>query len=382
MNDDLSRLLDGELSPAEAEGLHARIHRDPALAREWAAMQALPGALASLPREMTPPPLRLPSPAPTPARSGRRLPIAMLALGLAAGLLISTLIPAPRTEQRVAAGRALVEGRVDLLAGDVPVQVDGKIEVRVEPPPGLTREKLSEIQRMDKTHFLAALAGAGVTLAVVEGTALVQPADAAPFTLSAGETRAVSPTPTAPEAGAKPGRATPDQVARELAALKLEHALTLGQLRALGGSASPWPEKLPEGYRPANFEAFVRARVAALPATSVVAIDCDEYPCIAVVRSHDPSDRWSESLTELHDDLDGAAYGEGTNVVGFASVDDRGQGPVKLYAFSVLPGDEGGPSPEVRSRLEVRVRGNLEGASEELASAPERELEVMGYIEP
>lgn len=305
----------------------------------------------------------------------------MLVAGLAAGLLLSTFVTPPRTEQRVAAGLALVEGRVDLLAGGVPVLVDGKIEVRVEPPPGLTREKLTEIRRMDKTHFLAALAGAGVTLAVLEGTALVQPAGADPFTLSAGETRAVEPTPTAAEDQPKPARATPDQVARELAALKLEHALTLGQLRALGGSASPWPEKLPEGYRPANFEAFVRERVAALPAASVVAIDCDEYPCIAVVRSHDPSDRWSEALTELHDDLDGAAYGEGTNVVGLASVDDRGQGPVKLYAFSVLPGDEGGPSPEVRSRLEVRVRGNLEGATEELASAPDPQLSNLGELE-
>ncbi len=383
MNDDLSRLLDGELPAAEAEALRGRIAREPDLARQWAAMQGLPSALAALPREMTPPSLRREG-RPAATVPGSRQTLRRVAVGgvlLAAGFVLALLVPGPRTQQRIASGFSMVEGRVELLAGDIPVEVDGKIWVRVEPPAGVPRETLAETKTMDKSHFLAALVGSAVTLAVVEGTAVVRPADAAPFTLTEGESRQVGTPWVAPAVKNRAVARSTDEAIRELAALRLEHALTVGQLRALGGTPSAWPENLPAPYRPDAFEAFVKERAATIPGASLVTMDCDEYPCIAVIQSTDPTEAWQDNLMPLHDDLGQTAYGHGTNVIGFGSVNDNGESALKLYAFSIVPGDDGGLDPEVRSRLDVRVRGDMEGLAEELRGEPEPFLRDLGYIE-
>ena len=393
MNDDLSRLLEGELDPDAEAALRAQIAASPELARKWAAMQVLPSQLADLPNEMSPPELRLPGSLPQrPAVAARfeppaspselppaRRPWLHYSLLLAAGLSIGILLPRPLAELRIARGAQVVDGRINVLAGDVSVDVDGKVQISVEPPRGVPREQWAEIPTMDKTHFLSALAGAVVTLTVVEGSAIVRPAGAPPIELVAGQQRTVgggggnaitTAAPRQADATVVSGTST----AHELAKLKLEHAVTLGQLRALGGRPAEWPADLPAAYKPDAFEAFVAARVATIPHASLVTMDCDEYPCIAVLRSTDPAAEWQDNLSVLHDDLGETAFGHGTNVIGFGSERDDGEHAVRLYAFSIVPGDDGGVEPDVRSRLDVRVRGDMEGVSEELmdeAKGPE-----------
>ncbi|MEY3212011.1 MAG: hypothetical protein RIT28_2492, partial [Pseudomonadota bacterium] len=51
----LSRLLDGDLPPDEAEALRARVHAEPALAEALGRLRALGEAVAALP-EVSPPP--------------------------------------------------------------------------------------------------------------------------------------------------------------------------------------------------------------------------------------------------------------------------------------------------------------------------------------
>lgn len=396
MNDDLSRLLSGELPPDEAAALRARIAADPALAAQWRRMMALPAALAALPMPAPPPALDravLAAPAP-PAAVGRPEPAwrrwGAAVAALAAGLLVASLLPSPRPEVRVATGSQVVDGRVVLLAGDVPVEVDGKLWVRVEPPRGAVRGGQAEIPTMDKSHFLAALAGSTVTFLLVEGTATAFPADGAPVALEPGQQQRLGPDAAA--AGADPAvaaRASDREaaLAKELALLRLEHAITAGQLRALGGAPAEWPADVPAPYRPAAFGKFVHERASGLADTTVVAVDCDEYPCIAIVRSTDPSDQWQDKLMALHDDLAGAGFGESNGVIGNGTVRDDGTKAVKLYAFSIV---EDGLSGEVRSRLDVRVRGDMEGITEELMAEPEPDaatesereaLQQLGYVE-
>lgn len=389
MNDDLSRLLAGELDCEAAAALHARIKREPQLAQQWAAMQLLPNQLADLPTEMTPPAMRLPgavrpSLVPSPPKVHANQPLQhtestryvrrswlSASLLLAAGLSLGILLPRPVSEIRIARGTQLTEGRVDVLAGDVPIEVDGKVLMVVEPPRGVSREQWAEIPTMDKSHFLSALAGAVVTLTVVEGTALVRPEGSPPVTLSAGQKRTVggtdasqSPTVLAAAPAAAPG--LPPAESRELAALKLEHAITLGQLRALGGAPAEWPKDLPPPYKPDAFKSFVAERVASIPYATLEAVDCDEYPCIAVVRSTDPTEKWQDNLMPVHDELGETAYGTGNLVIGFGSHNEDQNQSVKLYAFSIVPGQEDGLDPDIRTRLDVRVRGDMEGLADGL----------------
>ena len=227
---------------------------------------------------------------------------------------------------------------------------------------------------MDKSHFIAALSGAIVTLTVVEGTALAHPPGAPAVKISKGERRILGNS----ETGALPAPASPTAtgshealLAHELAALKLEHAVTVGQLRALGGRPVEWPDDVAPKYRAQAFEEFVRGRVAGIPNSSLIATDCDEYPCIAVVRSTDMTDAWEDKLMAVHGDLDHTEYGSSNNVIGFGSIREDDRGIAKLYAFSIVPGEEGIVDQEVRSRLDVRVRGDMEGLADELLEQPD-----------
>ncbi len=404
MNEDLSRLLDGELSQSEETLVRERIATEPALAAEWAAMQALPGQLRALPREMAPPALmapRLSVAAPTsrsvaapsapvhrPAKPFFRLAIP---LALAAGLLVGVILPRPHAEVRILRGVEMLDGRLDVLAGDLPVRIDGKVEISVEPPRGVARDMLTENPTMDKKAFLAALAGSIVTVSVLEGVAILRPADAAPITLAKGEKRTVGTLDesSTPRRNRSPGDGNPalaDAAAlrQEIASLKLENAITTGQLRALGGAPQAWPTDLAAPFKPEAFESFVRGRVAGLPNTSLVTMDCDEYPCIAVVRSTDSSKEWQDNLMPVHDDLENTEYGGGVHVIGFGHEQSDDDHSVRLYAFSIVPGDSVGPESDIRNRLDVRVKGDMQGVTEELMSqeaATEDRPHSLGYIE-
>ncbi len=358
MNELLSRLLAGDLPPAEAAALRARIAAEPELATRWAEMQSLVRELEALPEELPPPPaLARPKPR-------RRVPWTLL---LAAAAMLFALVPRPGPTLQLARGTETVDGRLEVLAGDTVVDVDGKVAVTVEPPAGLPRETATEALTMDRSHFLAALAGSAVTVVVLEGTARVHHGDGPAVHLVAGQTHGVGHAAAAtPEAPPRTAASPSGDPAKELAALKLEHAITVGQLRALGGQPQTWPANLPEAFRPGPFERFVRERAAGIPDAQVVTMDCDEYPCIAIVRSNSTANDWQDGLMPLHHDLASTPFGDDVQVIGYGTQHDDGTHDVRLYAFSVVPGENEPADGELRSRLDVRVRGDLQGATEEL----------------
>ncbi|MFZ5482539.1 MAG: hypothetical protein ACOZNI_37600 [Myxococcota bacterium] len=355
MSDDLSRLLDGELSLDEAAALRERIARDPALAARWARMQALGGRIRDLPREV-----------PRPRRSW-----GWTGWVAAAALALFLLRPAPA--RVLVAGTERVEGRAEVLAGDVVVEVDGKVSITVEPPAGRPRGAGAEVTDMDKKALIAALAGSVVTVTVLEGVAWMKPADAAPIEVKAGTTRVVGEKrekdapAVAGESPATPPQERVAQLERELARAKLEKALVSGQLRRHEGVAQEWPADVPTVWKPEGFEAFLRERVAAIPEAEIVAVDCEEYPCVAIVRSHSKAEDWEDQLVTTHDDLEGAGFGDGLHVTGMGRMIETDKVDARLYGWAVTPAGE---DDELRHRVRYRTESALEDVSTELMEAP------------
>jgi hypothetical protein len=146
--------------------------------------------------------------------------------------------------------------------------------------------------------------------------------------------------------------------------VKLERALAVGQLRRLQGTPQEWPADAPAAYRPEAFRRFLDARLAPLAGVEVVATDCDEYPCVALLRSRSTAPDWLDQLMPVHDNLEAAGFGQGINVIGAASElqDDEDSAPTRLYAWGVAPGTVDG---EVGERLKVRIQDTLKDAGEE-----------------
>lgn len=360
MNEQLSRLLSGELSPEEAARLRAQIQADPETAAAWARMQRLPHDLSALPLPSAPASLR-DRVAPRRRWSNGWGLLGWGVAGLAlAGLLVSLLRPTPQL--RLIAGTQVLDGMMDVQVPGGVLHVDGKIRVEVEPPPGLIREMDAE-DPMQTSHILAAAAGALLTIAVYEGQAVFDSPEG-PIVVAAGETRTIpgAPPPAAPAAPGAPAPSDdPEKAAlqEKVAALELQLAMARGQLNVLEGTPQPWPDDLPEGLRPSGFEATAAAIAAELPGVTLAQIDCEEYPCIAYFQTSQPNADWERQLTEGFRQR----FGEDGGVWQMGSVVQRSDGAplgVSSLAFSL------GATQEEGQNIGVRLRTRTEPVMEQL----------------
>ena len=73
------------------------------------------------------------------------------------------------------------------------------------------------------------------------------------------------------------------ELEQQLAAERFKGALLSGQLAAAGALATPWPDDVPPGYGPAEFEATLRSKIEAFEDLDVETVACSAYPCIAVL---------------------------------------------------------------------------------------------------
>ncbi len=383
----LSRLLAGDLPEGEARALRARIQQEPELSRLWEAMRGLPAALISLPEE--PPPAAVvqaamdlasspPLAAPRPARPWGTI----LALA-AAALLAVGLWPRARPTLLLAEGQQLVEGEARVLAGGVVVDVDGRALILVEPSGPAARVEGAEDPNMRLETIGAALGGALVTVAVYEGSAWMGGEERAPVAVEPGERRTV--IVGGPE-GSAPGRAqaagerssgdgqprTLAEAQQEIAALreelataKLEGAVSRGQLTQQIGAPSPWPESPAEVVKPAVWEKNLSDALARHGAGKVIAIDCEEYPCVAVLAPPPNAEDWKENFEEVFTDLSEGTFANDASVHAMATAHDDGETVHNLMGLAIYPATEGGDET-VRDRTNYRLGALLEEQTPEL----------------
>ncbi len=229
----LSRFLAGELPESEADAMRRRLEEDSQLAEAAQQMRGLGDRVAELPDQAPPPQLDRAALAvmraaaePEAAATSPRwrfdgvagwLPVWMrprlrnLALPVAACALAAAVVLAwPRPDAQpiiLLEGSQLVDGHVMVLAGPVPVEVDGLALITVEPSGVTPREMGQEVNMRGRDILAGALAGVAISVVVYEGKAVFQPEDEEPITVTEGNsTTWTAPSKRAggPAAGAQP----------------------------------------------------------------------------------------------------------------------------------------------------------------------------------
>lgn len=374
---------DGPLHPGEGapEALDPATERalDAALGELPAALPVPPGldaaVLAAAPEVIEPP------------RARRSWPWAVGGAA-AAALALLLLRPAPPASHALLAGQTLVEGEGRVEVGALAVRVDGRALVAVEPPGALARGVEQEVDDMTAKHaMLAALGGAALTVTVYEGSAWLEgegdevievlPGESrvvrVPGGAASGEALAGTPRRELERSGAPSGEAGEDPHARiaqledELQALRFEAAVAKGQLLREVGEPLAWPEDLPEAYEPEAFEDWLEDQVAALGDAEIAAVDCSEYPCVAVVRSLDEGSGWEDRLKALHQGAEDHGFGEDVSAMAMVAERDHGDGPpVRLYGLALAHGES---EEAVGVRTQHRTQGLIQDLGEELAGS-------------
>lgn len=380
LHEELSRLLAGDLPEPEAAALRRRLATEPEVERAWQALQELVEAVQALPAEAPPPGLDarvlgLRTTERSPGRWGWAL--AGAAAGVLAGVLAAALLAKPHPPSRVALvrGQQVVSGRVQVVAGELEVEVDGLARLSVEPGAGLARAEGAQEDPM-KTA-LSALAGAAggalVTVAVLEGSALVRGPDVPPVRVEAGEVRTVGgssrprPQASAPDsAEVQRLQAEVERLTGELEEARLRSAVAQGQLVARVGSPQPWPTPAPAGLDPESLQARAREAVARHPGVALAGLDCSEYPCITLLQPTQRGEGWEELLKGAAQDLAEGLSGVGLALL--ASGYDDGDGPSGVMAAIVAPPDDLVRDTEVGLRTAARAEGLMEALVDEEGS--------------
>lgn len=213
----------------------------------------------------------------------------------------------------------------------------------------------------------AAAVGAGLTVTVYEGTALLWPADAPqdnPIVVQAGDAHVVpasdprgshaAPTVDAVGGTAVDAGAPPEDVLAENQRLKLENALLKAQLPGAGGPV-PFPEDLSPMLSPSGFSDLVQRAADRSDAVELLEIDCAEYPCMAAMRiaggDRDEHELLREAMQAVEDTL-------GTDdMSAFVNLTREGDAD----ALAILAPVTGEVDPDVEERWDQRSRDLAEG---------------------
>ncbi len=408
--EELSRLLSDDLPAERAEALRRRIEEEPEVARAWADLQAVAGGLEGLADEAPPAALdrrvlasreasedgfreesmgvaarpRSAGPVTPAPRGGEwtdRTLLRWAPWAMAACLALALFWPRSQPDLVLAEGRQLVEGHVHVLAGDVPVEVDGVAWITVEPPAGSLRVSGQEVDMMDRKTLLAAVAGAAVTVAVLEGYALISDAGDTPARVEAGETRSVgqpararasersrvlAPRATPDLKGASPEdlMAEIDRLQAENDGLRLKSTLAQGQAEHYEGVPQEWDDGIPAGFRPDAFTDAMRTAVEGMEDAELLDVDCEEFPCVAVIRSTTDRQDWAAAIDEgLPAAADLGLEGEvGKSIWAHGTRGDEGE--VRLAGVAFVPKEQ--YDEDAHQRTDFRAGQLFEDLSGEL----------------
>ncbi|TNE85462.1 MAG: hypothetical protein EP330_25600 [Deltaproteobacteria bacterium] len=349
IEEQLSRLLSGDLDEAEATALRARIATEPQVAEAWRRMRDLGAELDALPLPRLPAAL-VDTVVASPGR--RRSPMwGAVAIAAAALLVLPWLRTPTPTRITLSPGSHLIDGNALVSVGDDTVTIDGR-----------ARLELAEEEPM-KLAVAGAAAGALLTVAVYEGSARIA-GPSGEVQLAAGEDWQ-APPPTAVKrvvhGGAPSGpvvsvatldecKQSVDELSAGLEQAQMEAAFLRGQLATHEGDPVPWPADVPEALLPDNLEAAFVDAFEGIGA--IVSMDCEEYPCIVVVdEGAEPvPDAWKQALEKIEGQV-----GDVNAMVGRAETDgDDGAHTLGAYAISAATGEP--PGPRTRFRLDQAMQ--------------------------
>jgi hypothetical protein len=209
----------------------------------------------------------------------------------------------------------------------------------------------------------------GVAVTVVAYQLLVIPrarASAAPACAPAIAAGAGSPA--ALHAAPSPG---PDLVAQirqkelELAALR-QSVVTSGAVateaekraEAVEGKPREWPANLPAAYRSEALESKLNAMLQKTGLGNLADINCDEYPCVAVIQAKNGDANWQKNLQAALKEMAATGeFGPGTSISMWGSHSDNENGPPTILSAVALT-----PQADYDDELHKRT-GNRAGAA-------------------
>jgi hypothetical protein len=299
------------------------------------------------------------------------------AAGLIVAVGLGTRDPPP-TQVVVTVGHQRVEGLADVAAGGLVLHLDGVALVDVEPARGVARGVGDPKEPpMIRPALAGAAAGALVTFSVLEGSAWLSgpgrpdqplaPGDRVHVEAPAEPAGAQPRSPTAPplptdeplEAALARVTAERDAYKEQLDLLQFEGAVLRGQLEASVGVPSEWPADAPDALKAPALSAAFAAVVAAVPGAGVISVECEEFPCIAVLRAPDGDEGVKSLADQVRDAAANLTPGDPLGISMFASRSDDGEGELNLLGVALSPGKL---EQTVEDRLAARAREALEAA--------------------
>lgn len=390
----LSHLLAGDLSSEEEAALRARMAEQPELAAAWERLRDLPSDLAALPDPSPPPALnaRVLGGGGASARPARGSFVIVALAAAAVAALALFLLRAPGVPRLVLVeGEQWVDGQALVLAAGVPVRVDGRARIVVEPEGGSARVRGQEVESMDWKYAAAAATGAMITVAVYEGSALVggdggETVEAGERWTSDDPADRVAARPVVTRTGSAPGPDAADpevlrdrvaELEEQLAARDFEGAIQRGRIAAVEGLPQAWPEDLPPQLLARNFEGSLRDSIAGQEDLEILEVNCDEYPCYAIIEG-DPAAMGpgvkpgGGALQAWAEGVDGEV-----GLWNMVSVLGGPEGEVGLLGVSLIAGGEA--DDDLSTRLRYRMDGSVTGWAEDImGEVAEQDLDIEG----
>ena len=201
---------------------------------------------------------------------------------------------------------------------------------------------------MDRRDLIVITLGAALVVIGYEGFALLRGEELAVTPRAqAACPAAVNPAPSPPWC--------PDLTEQRevLEGCGFEKRVLRARLARYEGFEQPWPEELPRQLGAADFEGTLRGLMDEREEVELLDVDCDEYPCLAVLRSFE-EEGWP--ALALHRGLS-ERVGEEVGIWNVASATELGGIEVSLQLVApVLRGDV---DEELSRRLDHRAEALL-----------------------
>ena len=117
----------------------------------------------------------------------------------------------------------------------------------------------------------------------------------------------------------------------------------------LPGEPTPWPEGLDENWSEERFVDRVEKLAVLEGVGNIEIIDCEEFPCLAVLSHPDQTREWKDDAYAAVEEMARAEYGPRASVSVWVADADDGQ----VAGFSISPPEALESSDRAKERMEI-----------------------------